>query len=269
MKKGAYFKGAYFFDKRLQSLLERARLVIFDMNGLIIDDEAVQLRSVNMALAPYGINLSEEYWIEHCIGKRADQYFKFILEEILKPEEFHQRDGLQGDKNNRHTQGKGESLNTRPDVSEIVAKKNRIYHSLISGEVKNLIRPGVRELLSYLSKSPRHVVALATSAHPPEIETILGEGGLNLKHLFKFIISGIDVVKSKPHPEAYEKLSNLAGFSPHHCLVIEDSSTGVTAAVRAGMPCLAVPNRFTQNQDFSSATYTIDNLTKHARIIGA
>lgn len=261
-------KDAYFYDKRLQSLFDRARLVIFDMNGLIIDDEAVQLSSVNLALEPYGINLSEEYWIEHCIGKRADQYFGSILEERSKPQESHKRDRLEGNKNNRDIPNKGERLNVRPDISEIVAEKNRIYHSLISEDVKNLIRPGVKELLSYLSSSPGHVIALATSAHPPEIETILGEGGLNLKHLFKFIISGIDVVKSKPHPEIYEKLSKLAGFSPHQCLVIEDSSTGITAAVRAGMSCLAVPNRFTQNQDFSDATFIVNNLTKHARIIG-
>ena len=87
----------YFENDLLESLLRRASLVIFDMNGLIVDDERLQLESVNAALgsgilqeighsyAP--IRIDEEYWKWNCLGKRSDQYFVLILRERGIPAE--------------------------------------------------------------------------------------------------------------------------------------------------------------------------------------
>jgi beta-phosphoglucomutase-like phosphatase (HAD superfamily) len=76
------------------------------------------------------------------------------------------------------------------------------------------------------------------------------------------------VEKGKPDPEIYDLLAARAGVAHGECLVFEDSGLGVEAAHRAGMTCLAVPNRFTRSQDFDSAAFVLNDVTRHAKIIG-
>jgi HAD superfamily hydrolase (TIGR01509 family) len=228
----------YFTDAELQAAIDKASLVVFDLNGLIIDDERVQFESVNHSLEPIDISITETYWIERCVGKRADEYFY----EILK---FHSREA-------------------EADISILVTQKNRYYHNAITRCIDELVRPGVPELIAYLSDVNPRQLALCTSAHPAEIETILGEGGLDLKHFFSCIVSGSDVDKCKPDPEIYREVSARSGCSPLDCLVFEDSSLGVQSAAGAGMTCIAVPNRYTAHQDFSHAVRIIDSLMKNA-----
>ena len=230
----------YFSDSKLQAAIENAALVVFDMNGLIIDDERVQFESVNHALEDLRISISETYWIEKCVGKRADEYFRDTLKEHKKNFAY-------------------------SDISLLVELKNQLYHDAIAKQVDELIRPGVHELIDYLSADNPRPLALCTSAHPEEIETILGESGLGLKGRFSYIVSGRDVEKSKPDPEIYVKVAATSGLSPSACLVFEDSGLGVRAATVAGMSCIAVPNRFTEHQDFTNALCIIDSLRQNAQ----
>jgi HAD superfamily hydrolase (TIGR01509 family) len=229
----------YFTDTFLQTALDRATLVIFDMNGLIIDDEQLQFESVNHALDGLGISIDESYWTNNCVGSRADEFLKIILQ--------------------KHHMSDDASM-----ISRLISSKNNRYHEIVSGQIIPLIRPGVTELITYLSEEVIKQMALATSAHPDEIETILGEHGLDLVHCFSVIVSGSDVERSKPDPEIYTKLSTISGHSAETCLVFEDSGIGVQSAVAAGMQCIAMPNRFTAAQDFSGAICCIDSLRKNA-----
>lgn len=228
----------YFTDAELQAALDKASLAVFDLNGLIIDDERVQFESVNRALEPVDISITEIYWIERCVGKRADEYFH----EILK---LHDREA-------------------EADISTLVSQKNSHYHNAITRCIDELVRPGVRELIAYLHDANPRQLALCTSAHPAEIETILGEGGLDLQHCFSCIVSGSDVDKCKPDPEIYREVSARSGCAPLDCLVFEDSGLGVQSAAGAGMICIAVPNRYTAHQDFTYAVRIIDSLRKNA-----
>jgi HAD superfamily hydrolase (TIGR01509 family) len=230
----------YFSDRKLQAAIENAVLVVFDMNGLIIDDERVQFESVNQAMEDLRISISETYWIDKCVGKRADDYFHEILKEHKK--NF-----------------------TYSDISLLVGLKNKLYHDVITQQVDELKRPGVQEFINYLSADNPRPLALCTSAHPEEIETILGESGLGLKGHFSYIVSGNDVEKSKPDPEIYAKVAATSGLLPSTCLVFEDSGLGVRAATGAGMSCIAVPNRFTEHQDFTNALCIIDSLRQNAQ----
>jgi HAD superfamily hydrolase (TIGR01509 family) len=232
----------YFENQSLQNLLRNSRLVIFDMNGLMIDDEEYQLKSVNMTLNEFGLKLSESYWIKYCLGKRADEYYPEILTK------------------NRIDAAKY-------SVPLLVKTKNRLYRDLVKGSLKNIVRPGVLPLIDYLSCNREHQTALVTSALSDEIETVIGKNALGLEHTFKYIVSGSNVVKCKPDPQAYIKVSELSGMNPAKCLVFEDSEPGVTAAYYAGMRCIAVPNRFTANQHFENADCVIDNLTSRARLL--
>ncbi|MCK5094160.1 MAG: HAD family phosphatase [Spirochaetes bacterium] len=232
----------YFNNRYLQSLLINARLIILDMNGLIIDDESIQLRSVNQTLQPCGLHINEAYWINNCVGKRADAYLlRILLENGVRDKKY--------------------------SITDLVKEKNKHYHSLITHNINKMVRSGVYTFINFLSRSTYFKTALATSALPDEIETVLGENALNLKNIFQYIVTGSDVINSKPDPEIYKKVSELSDIQPQYCLVFEDSEPGVTAAFHAGMLCIAIPNRFTASQNFNHARCIIDNLTHAAKII--
>jgi len=232
----------YFKNRTLQNLLKDTSLFIFDMNGLMIDDEEFQLRSVNITLRDFGIKRSENYWIENCLGKRTDEYYPDILKQ-------HDVDM------------------DRSSIPALVKTKNSQYHDLIAGSVKSMVRPGVLQIIDFLSYNNDCKTALVTSALPEEIETVIGKNALDLKESLKHIVSGSDVVNCKPDPESYLKVSVLSGVHPSSCLVFEDSETGVNAAFSAKMRCVAVPNRYTAGQNFINAGYVVDNLTSDAQIL--
>jgi len=231
----------YFQDDRLHTLLSTASIVVFDMNGLIIDDEPLQLESVNRALKAYGVTISEDLWMARCVGNRATDYFAWIRDE--------------------------ENIEAEYSVPKLVQEKNAFYHTLVSKRVRDIVRPGVMDLFDHVSRSSDQEPALGTSAHPAEIETVLGAGGLNLLHGFKYIVSGDQVAKGKPDPEVYTKISRISGIEPRYCLVIEDSGTGVAAAFNAGMRCIAFPNSYTARQDFGRADVVVSSLQKGAETL--
>jgi HAD superfamily hydrolase (TIGR01509 family) len=232
----------YFRDERLHRAFEGADLIVFDMNGLIINDEGVQLESVNKVLSPFNIRVDREYWIKRCVGKRADHYILHILSEKRKVEYVSR-------------------------VNELVEKKNRWYEELISDRVARLVRPGVRALVEHISHRTDKILALATSALRRELEIIMGKNGLNLMQHFRFMLTGEDVKRSKPDPEIYESLLTLSRIPSHRCLVLEDSGPGVEASYAAGVSCIAVPNEYTTGQDFSHSSWIISDLTETARIM--
>lgn len=229
----------YFSDPQLDQMLAISKLVIFDMNGLIVDDEGIQLEAVNKVLSKYHISLDENYWIEKCVGHRDIEMFESILKEF--------------------------GIKNADDSAVFKKQKNYFYKLLMHEKLPTIVRPGIIDLVKYLSKSDAHKIAVATSASTEEVEIILG--GLKIKDKFDLILCGDHVKKPKPDPEIYLAVSKRCNISPADCLVFEDSSIGIESASNAGMVSCAIPNKYTQKQDFSRANFVIDNLTSSAKIL--
>jgi putative hydrolase of the HAD superfamily len=85
--------------------------------------------------------------------------------------------------------------------------------------------------------------ALATMSYRHETQRVLE--ALALAHAFAVIITQDDVQRGKPDPEIYLRVAQALGIAPAACLVIEDSLSGVQAALAAGMWCIAVPTPLT------------------------
>lgn len=81
-----------------------------------------------------------------------------------------------------------------------------------------------------------------------------------LKKYFDIRVNGNDVKKSKPNPDLYLLAAEKLGVKPKECVVIEDSVTGIHAAKNAGMFCIAVPNKYIKNGDFSKADIIVKSL---------
>ena len=101
------------------------------------------------------------------------------------------------------------------------------------------MKPGVRELLAFLNA--RHIpAALATSTGRERTSRRMELTGLG--PCFSAIITGDQVVHSKPDPEIYRLACEALGTDPAHTLAIEDSRNGILSAHGAGMPVIMVPD---------------------------
>jgi beta-phosphoglucomutase-like phosphatase (HAD superfamily) len=78
----------------------------------------------------------------------------------------------------------------------------------------------------------------------PQVNHILD--ALNLRDTFDFVASRDDVEHGKPDPEIYSLVAKVLGIPPEETLAIEDSPSGVKAALAAGMHVIAVTTQFTK-----------------------
>jgi beta-phosphoglucomutase-like phosphatase (HAD superfamily) len=226
----------YFSDLCIDRFVSCFDVAVFDLNGLLVDDEQLQLQATNDALATFGFGLSEKTWLARCVGHKPSEYL---------PEMFPWHQNV--------------------DVRGVIQQKDAIYAELIKGRAKDVAFAGALSFLQYVNASKK-VAALATSTTKSGAFTILGEHGLNVLGRFTFVITGDDVEKAKPDPEIYNKVRSAVGNSLSY-IVLEDSATGVASAKAAGMTCLAVPNRFTASQDFTLADLVITSLQRDARLL--
>ena len=72
-------------------------------------------------------------------------------------------------------------------------------------------------------------------------------GVLGLRDQFDFIATRDDVEKGKPDPEIYQLVLNVLEIPAYESLAIEDSHSGLAAALAAGVNVIAVATPFTYN----------------------
>jgi len=195
------------------------RAVIFDFNGIIVDDEPIHFRLFQRVLGEEGIALTEQDYYARYLGFDDRGAFIAGFREQSRP--------LSAQK-----------------LQELIERKADYYKEAIRNHVT--VFPGVKNLVSDLAQTLPLAVASGALRH--EIETILKTAGL-LNH-FRAIVAAEDVTQGKPEPEIYLKAlaalnargGNGKPIEAADCVVIEDSKEGIRGARRAGMKCLAVTN---------------------------
>jgi HAD superfamily hydrolase (TIGR01509 family) len=198
------------------------RAVIFDFNGIIVDDEPIHFRLFQKVLGEEGILLTEEVYYSRYLGFDDRGAFSFGYREHHRP------------------------LNDAK-LAELINRKAHYYQEAIRNHVA--IFPGVKPLVAELTKSVP--LAVASGALRQEIETILSTAGLI--DYFATIVSAEDVERGKPEPDIFLKAlaalnaKNGDAIQVSECVVIEDSKEGIKGARAAGMKCLAVTNSHPPN----------------------
>ncbi len=193
------------------------KAVLFDFNGVIIDDERVHLDLFVEVLSLYGVVVDRDlYW-----------------KEFLGMDDRGALSGLWS----RHF---GREPEDRV-LHEMIEKKAAIYMDRLSSGIP--LYEGVASLIKDLSHI--YPMGIVSGALRPEIEGTLSRNGL--REYFHFIVSAEDTERGKPDPEGYDKgfsrlasMDGLDGLSRGEVLVIEDSVQGVEAAKLAGLKAFAV-----------------------------
>jgi len=201
------------------------RAIVFDMNGVIVDDEKIHEQAFVLAFAERGLALTHLQYARLFLG-RTD------------------RDAIEAVSLKR---------NITVDVDAILKAKSDHYRRLAQNRLVPL--PGVIEFIHESSK--RFPIALASCSSSADIEWVLST--FSIKSLFAVIVSGQDVRKGKPDPEIYLAAARLLGIPPANCLAIEDTISGIRSAQEAGMKCLAVANTYPTSRLKKSADMVIDS----------
>ncbi|MGI8555617.1 MAG: HAD family hydrolase [Pyrinomonadaceae bacterium] len=201
------------------------RAIIFDFNGVIINDEPVQLKAYQEILKTNGINFTEEDYYK-CAGMDDERFVRHHFEQA------------------------GKTL-TDERLNEITAQKTAHWKKQIDAEMP--LFAGVENFIKKCAR--RFALGIVSMANRGEIEYILTRTAL--ADNFTAIISAEDVSECKPNPECYlkgfQKLDAVQLAQKHYplvhreCLVIEDSPAGIRSAKRVGMEVLAVTNTFDEN----------------------
>lgn len=121
---------------------------------------------------------------------------------------------------------------------------------------------GVEELIADLEDAGCEL-AVASSSQKRLIEAVTE--GLGLRQRFSQLVSAEEVRRGKPHPDVFIRAAELCGRKPADCLVIEDSANGVRAALAAGMKCVGFVNESAGRQDLSGADLVVRNFGDAAR----
>jgi beta-phosphoglucomutase len=141
-------------------------------------------------------------------------------------------------------------------IDELVKLTNDLTIPVFKNMEKMEPMPGVVNLLDKL-KSRKIPLALASSSFPEVIEIVLDKTGL--RDYFDEIVNSRMVGKSKPAPDIFLLAAQKLNVSPEKCIVIEDSTNGITAAKSAGMFCIAYNGPGSEHQDQSQADFIIQD----------
>ncbi len=119
------------------------------------------------------------------------------------------------------------------------------------------VRPGVHAWIED-AQSRGWSVAIASSSDAEWISMHLGR--LDIRDCFDAVVCAGGDIAAKPEPDVYLAACAALHVDPAEALAIEDSPHGITAAKRAGLWCVAVPNAITAQLDTSHADVVLESL---------
>jgi HAD superfamily hydrolase (TIGR01509 family) len=124
------------------------------------------------------------------------------------------------------------------------------------------LKDGVEELLAEL-RDRRIPAAVATSSRAAHALPHLGSAGI--LSTFAAVVTRDDVTHPKPHPEPYLTATRLLGLEPGRCLAIEDSHSGVRAAHAAGLQTIMVPDLVAPSDEVAALCAAVMRSLHHVR----
>lgn len=188
------------------------RALLFDMNGVVIDDMRFHEQAWLALAAKHGRPLTVDEFRNTMSGRRNRDNVIHVFGDALSDEQFR---AYQREKEEAYREAYAPHRALLPGFAELI------------GEAR---AAGVR-------------VALATSAPRENIDFILDP--LDLRARLDAVVGEAEVKRAKPDPEIYLVAAARVGAEPSECIVFEDSLQGVASGRAAGMPVVGVTTTHT------------------------
>lgn len=205
------------------------KCLIFDMDGLMFDSEVIAEMAYKKAVKKFGYDISNEIYYQ-LLGRNKTDAYMIIKEHMGEEYPAHEIHKLAHEFKYAHIQEHGLPM-----------------------------KKGLMELLEFV-KQKGILMAVASSSDKSIIEWYLKLGGI--EKYFDYIISGEQVVHSKPNPEIFLRVCRELGVTPEEALVLEDSKSGIMAAVNGNIPVICIPDILDHEDEITKLTYkTLPDLT--------
>jgi len=179
------------------------KAVIFDMDGVICDNEFDMFDSVRKTLKHKGVEVSTLQLIDAYMGMTSDNILTSIIEKY----------------------------NLNQTVQEFRNDRNSLYGNYYA-DAELVPMPGLYDVLDYLNKHEIRM-AVVTSSSSRNALNLLNR--LSVVKYVDVIISGDMIERPKPFPDGYQKALNFLQLDIGDVWVIEDSKLGIDAAKNAGL----------------------------------
>ncbi|MGD9967650.1 MAG: HAD family hydrolase [Hyphomonadaceae bacterium] len=205
------------------TLPRKPAAVVFDLDGTLIDSEALVKEAHFAACAELGVTMTDAQFLG-LVGMHReanDMQLKRYYGEDFPLERF---------------------INaTRAHVGDRVAP----------------LKPGSLELMDALDALALPF-GLATSSRRPWVEKHFAAHDLAAR--FQAVVTRQDCIEGKPHPEPYLNASRLLGAAPQNVLALEDSYAGVASAHAAGCMTIMVPDLLAPDDEMRAKAMVVATL---------
>jgi HAD superfamily hydrolase (TIGR01509 family) len=182
--------------------------VVFDMDGLLFDTEAIAREAILATALRLGFDMPEQVFLA-MVGLPADASRALLLK--------HYGDDF--------------------DVDTFWTEADEDFLRRLTG--RQFLKAGVVELLALLDRRELKC-AIATSSHHQHVQRNLTIH--DLQGRFHLVVAHGDYALGKPNPDPFLKAAEMLGVAPENCLALEDSFNGVRSASAAGMMTIMVPD---------------------------
>lgn len=204
--------------------------VIFDMDGVIVDTEPVHHYAYHKHFEQLKIEVSPEMYASFT-GNSTRNIFQKLKDQFRLVEE----------------------------VEDLILTKRNLFNDAFDSKEDLYLIEGVEDLIKDLYANGMQLI-VASSASNVTINRVFTR--FNLHQYFSHIVSGEDFPKSKPHPAIFEYAASLSLAPKENCIIIEDSTNGIQAAVSAGIFCVGYNSFHSKNQDLSKANVVIQHFNE-------
>jgi len=203
------------------------RAVIFDVDGVLVDSYRAHYEAWKRVGRRAGRPIGEDTFAS-LFGRRNREIIRLLWGDVL-------------------TEAQAEELGQWKEVQ---------YREVLRTDFRPM--DGAAELVDAL-KAAGFLLAVGSSGPPENVRLALE--GLGRAGRFDAIVAGTDVQAGKPDPEVFLKASAKLGLEPRCCVVVEDSTAGIEAAVRAGMaPIALVGTAMREALEQAGAALVVDSL---------
>ncbi|KJY83565.1 haloacid dehalogenase [Vibrio galatheae] len=209
------------------------KAILFDMDGLIFDTESVYKQSWQYAATEQHLTISDGFY-QQFIGVQDPDCERLLV---------------------KHFQ-------SALDIERYRTTRDAHYQQLRQQGIA--IKPGFAALLAFIKQRGLRT-ALVTSS--PLVDVKFNFSPTDYLSQFELVISAEDVVRSKPHPEGYQKACKRLGLAPDECLVLEDSNNGIRAALTAGCHAVMIPDLLPPLPEWQDRIIQLDNLHQVIEIL--
>jgi len=207
--------------------ISAVRGVIFDMDGVLVDSQPMHFEAEMATVAHFGYPISEGE-LKGYLGWKEDEFWADVIR--------------------RHS------------LKCTIEDMKAYDHPLIMRLLRERTGPDA-VLDRALGRLGRMGLALAVASSAPRSFIDIVLDGLRARGRFSAVVSGQDTPKGKPDPSIFLLAASRLDLEPESCLVIEDAPSGIEAARRAGMKCIALLGAVNKDLDLSQADDIITSLS--------